>query len=469
LASLLLLATCAAAGDARAQTTTEATPSPSSSPSSSPPQPNRPASEDLRTRVKDLEDALDELREEVRNRQQVAAEHERAAVDIHGYVDFGFFYVQGNGSGIRPDLGHQYLPQYSAVSDSWVFMGDPLSTAINARGEPADTDGSRAVVFDSVHAGNHPSFILNSFGLDVSGSPVDSLLAEALVDFVPRGRNSSNPDGIFLGDFIDVKLAFARYTPHVEPFGLELYAGKIDSVLGVEYRRQDAPNRLTVTPSLICRYTCGQPIGIKARGYLPDERLVLNLAVTNGSSMVELFPFYDEVDSNAPKTVSGRLSSVLWPAGALEIGVSGLYGAQDQQPSADVRQWHVGADLRLDWKRLVGTAEVVRGKAEGKTTPGTDTPCDIAPCLDYRGAYGLLGVRATSWLTPYARVDWRDATHMSGASFVYVSKILRVTTGANLRFGSSVIVKAEYTVNRTLDPLPQFPDDIFTSSLVLKL
>ena len=419
-----------------------------------------------------MEDELQDLRDDLEDARQVAAERERSVVDVHGYVDVGFFYVNGrDGSGILNDTGHKYLPQYSNIADSWVFMGDPLSTAINARGEPADTGDSRAVTFDSVNAGNHPSFILNSFGLDISGSPSETVLAEALVDFVPRGRNVAiDKGGYFLGDFIDVKLAFARWTPHVEPFGLELYAGKIESVLGIEYRRQDAPDRLTVTPSLICRYTCGRPIGLKARALLPKESLVLNVALTNGSSMVEYFPFYDEVDSNSGKTLSGRLSSLLWREGGLELGASGLYGAQDQQGDSSVKQWHVGGDARLDWNRVVFMAEVVKGKAEGSTShePKTDD-CDVAACLEYKGAYGLFGFRATSWLTPYLRVDWREATHKSGSDFVYVSKLVRGTIGANLRFGSNVILKAEYTENHELPPLPEFNNNIFTSSLVAKL
>jgi hypothetical protein len=113
-------------------------------------------------------------------------------------------------------------------------------------------------------------------------------------------------------------------------------------------------------------------------------------------------------------------------------------------------------------------AEFVRGEAEGATTPG-EPACDLEPCVDYRGAYGLVGFRATPWLTPYVRVDWRDATHESGASFVYVSKALRGTAGANFRFGSNVILKAEYTENRELEPLPRFDNNVFTSSLVLRI
>jgi hypothetical protein len=69
---------------------------------------------------------------------------------------------------------------------------------------------------------------------------------------------------------------------------------------------------------------------------------------------------------------------------------------------------------------------------------------------------------------PYARVDWRDALHRSGASFIYISQLLRVTAGLHFELGTAVIVKAEYTVNRELGRIPQFDDDVFTSSLVVR-
>ena len=39
-----------------------------------------------------------------------------------------------------------------------------------------------------------------------------------------------------------------------------------------------------------------------------EEQVVIAAAVTNGSSTTEQFHFYDEMDSNAGKTASGRLS-----------------------------------------------------------------------------------------------------------------------------------------------------------------
>ena len=276
-----------------------------------------------------------------------------------------------------------------------------------------------------------------------------------MFDLVPRSRNVSfDHGGQFLGDFLDVKLAYAEYS--IVPGILSVTAGKFDSVLGREYRTQESPDRLSVTPSLICRYTCGHPLGIKARLRAFDETLILNTAVTNGSSFTEMFPFNDEIDVNAMKTVSSRLSYRLPGTAHLEVGASGAYGAQDFQTSDDVKQWHYGFDAHFDWHDIDFTAEFVQGHALGKTDPG-QIACNEAPCLTYKGAYAQAGYRVNNWLMPYARWDWRDALHQDAgvSTFVYISDLMRGTLGTRLELGTNVIIKAEYTFNQELGRIPQ--------------
>src|SRR4029079_16076309 len=109
------------------------------------------------------------------------------------------------------------------------------------------------------------------------------------------------------------------------------FLGKFDSVIGIEYRSRKAKQRFGITPSLIARYTTGTPVGIKVRSRLgPNDLVTVAGAWTNGSSVIEPFHFYDETDSNAGKTVSGRVSIAPPPPVLLELGVSGLYCAQDR-------------------------------------------------------------------------------------------------------------------------------------------
>jgi hypothetical protein len=429
---------------------------------------------DTERRLRELEASNARLREEVdRLRDEHTSLDERLqgllplSGRVSGYLDFGFFYVQGDGTGIRNDFEHKNFPEYAGTLDTWVFMGDPLSTAINARGEPASTGASRAVTFDAIRNSGKASFIINALNLALFASLGESLTLNGSVDFVPRGRDVSDAGGLFLGDFLDVKLAYVEYLVPVTRFKLSLYAGKFDSVLGYEYRAQDAPDRLGVTPSLLCRYTCGRPLGLKARGQLWDDTLTLNVAVTNGSNTTENFPFSSEIDQNNFKTISARVSSRAPLGAGLEAGVSGSFGAQDLQARDNVYHWHYGVDLHLDWHDVELTAEFMQGQALGFTAPG-ELACETTQCLRYKGAYGQVGYRLFNWLTPYARVDWRDALHRHGASFVYISELLRATFGLHFEIGTSVIAKAEYTLNRELGRTPPFPNDIFTSSLVVK-
>lgn len=437
--------------------------------------PKTPSLAEIDKRLRDLEAENARLREELDqlkdNQGFVEQQVERLmplSGRLSGYLDLGFFYVGGNGSGIRSDIGNKYFPEYAGVvTDSWVFYGDPLSTAINSRGEPADTELSRAVVFDPVRSNGNSSFIVNALNLSIFAGVGEDLTLTSSVDFVPRGRNVAEANDTALGDFIDVKLAYAEYIVPIESFKLSLFAGKFDSVLGFEYRYREATDRMGITPSLLCRYTCGAPLGLKARAQLWEDTVTVNVSVTNGSHGTESFPFYDEIDSNQMKTVAGRVSSRAPIGAGLEVGVSGSYGAQDLQDDGGVIHWHYGVDLHLDWNDFDFTAEFLQGQAEGASIP-TEAPCELTQCLRYKGAYGQLGYRWLNWLTPYARVDFRDALHQNGESFVYISELLRVTGGARFEIGSSVIVKAEYTVTRELGKAPEFPNDVLTSSMIIR-
>ena len=70
------------------------------------------------------------------------------------------------------------------IPGSWVFYGDPLSTTVNSRGEPADTGESRAITFDSVNAGGKSSFILNAVNLHLFTGIGRHASFEGLIDFV---------------------------------------------------------------------------------------------------------------------------------------------------------------------------------------------------------------------------------------------------------------------------------------------
>ena len=451
-------------------------PAPAEPPEPAPEQPPKdepkadPKVQELEQRLQKVEEELDQAKDDNSYLEEKLAALMPLTGKIGGYLDLGAFVTSGNGAGTRSDFSHAYFPEYDYVPGSWVFWGDPLSTAINSRGDVADTGDSRAIIFDPINSHGKSTMLVNALNLTLFSGIGETAQLNASVDLVPRARDISDPAGLFVGDYIDVKLAYGEWRPRIEKFDLMVQAGKFDSVLGFEYRSIESPDRTGVTPSLICRYTCGRPIGIKARARFLDEALIINVAITNGSHFHEGFPFASETDTNNMKTGAGRLSYLI--AKKVEVGLSGAWGAQDFQPDNDVRQWHYGADIHVDWKDFELTAEYVRGMAKGKTSEPTamvpEPPeCDIAPCLDYKGAYGLVAYRVTNTFIPYARVDWRDAYHFSGASFVYLSELMRATLGLRAEIGTRVIAKLEATKIRELEG-PQFPNDVVTSSLVIK-
>ena len=150
-----------------------------------------------------------------------------------------------------------------------------------------------------------------------------------------------------------------------------------------------------MTPSLLCRYTCGSPLGLKARGKFWDGAMILNVAVTNGSHGAETFPFHGEIDRNDWKTVAGRIAARAPLGAGLEVGLSGSIGAQDLQSAEDALHKHVGVDLHLArWLSLglVATGDVwLPWKYCGETPTGQSCSgfADLDPAFSVSGLLGL--------------------------------------------------------------------------------
>ena len=252
---------------------------------------------DLRERMLDLEQRLDQTR-------QVATAR-RPIVSVGGYVDAGFFATTGTGVGIVQDSGALADRAYPEFANryAWVFLGDILATAVNTRGEAADLGDFAGIErFDSVNSNGAPGFIINEVNLTLNAALAPTALATASVNFIPRSGSD-----FAIGDFVEVDIAQLEWMP-TRSGRTSIFVGKFDSVIGIEYRERKASQRFGITPTLMARYTTGTPIGVKVRSKFGDgDRFVIAVAATNGSATTEQFHFYDEVDSNAGKTASGRL------------------------------------------------------------------------------------------------------------------------------------------------------------------
>lgn len=418
--------------------------------------------EDLRQQMQDLETRLDETR--------TIATFRRPIVTVAGYVDFGFFVPSGNGVGVVQDEGANRAFPQDANRYAWVFLGDLLAPTVNSRGEAASLGNFPGVNrFDSIDSTGAPTFLVNEVNLRLDAAVSRNALATASVDFMPRsGRDFS------LGDFLEVDLAQLEWMPTASG-RTSIFVGKFESVVGIEYRDRKSTERFGVTPSLLARYTTGTPLGFKVRSkFGENDRVVVAAAVTNGSSTTEQFHFYDEIDSNSGKTVSGRLS--VRPAARvdLEIGLSGEWGSQDHAVDSTHYLWFVGVDLLAHFGPLDVKAQFLKGGAPGQIGPAADPNHEPYGLKLHGGGYLELDWMATPLFGFLARGEVRDAdvwlgdpNSVTGGDRLYITRQWRVTAGARLVVNQHIAVKAEYLHNGEYGGIPQIADDVFTSSLVL--
>jgi hypothetical protein len=236
----------------------------------------------------------------------------------------------------------------------------------------------------------------------------------------------------------------------------------MESVLGVEYRERKSDRRFGITPSLIARYTTGTALGIKARGkFLEDDKLVIAVAVTNGTFTWESFHFYNEVDTNSGKTVSGRISYKLPLPGDFEAGASGMIGPQDRAADNANNIWFWGGDLLWRYRNLHVKAQYLQGFSPGEAGQG------VYALRLRHGGYLEADLMVLPWLGFLVRPELRDAFVSLGSERAYLTKSWRATVGARLAFSESVVLKAEYLRNGEYGGIPEIDNDVFTSSLVL--
>jgi hypothetical protein len=418
------------------------------------------------------DERYEELKEEVRQLRGVVAGR-KPTFTLSGYADVGFFAAQGDGSGFIQDVGPpsaRFFPRY-AGQYAWVFLGDILAPAINSRGEPADLGNPPGVDRqDLIDSNGAPSFIVNEVNLTVNAALLDSVTGKASVDFMPRTGTDFR-----LGDAFEVDIASLEWQVGAMR-RTSIFIGKFDSVLGIEYRQRKANQRFGITPSLIARYTTGTPIGIKVRSKIgPDDLLTVAGAVTNGSSVIEPFHFYDETDSNAGKTLSGRVAiAPLRSSVRLELGASGLYGAQDRALDSRHPIWFAGADLQLSWRTLALAAEFLRGSADGEIGPPVNLAHRVYGLRLNNGGYLTLQAMLSRYLGVLVRGELRDAfvwlgdpTQLGGADRLYVTKSWRLTGGLRVVVSERMVGKIEYLHNGEYGGVPSIPNDVFTTSVVM--
>jgi hypothetical protein len=436
-------------------------------PDSEPPGDMQAQINDLRERMLDLEQRLDQTR-------QVATAR-RPIVSVGGYVDAGFFATTGTGVGIVQDSGALADRAYPEFANryAWVFLGDILATAVNSRGEAADLGDFAGIErFDSVNSNGAPGFIINEVNLTLNAALAPTALATASVNFIPRTGSD-----FAIGDFVELDIAQLEWMP-TRSGRTSIFVGKFDSVIGIEYRERKASQRFGITPTLMARYTTGTPIGIKVRSKLGDgDRFVIAVAATNGSATTEQFHFYDEVDSNAGKTAMGRFSVRPLLSLDLEVGLSGEYGSQDRALDSLDPMWFWGVDLLGHIGPVDIKAQYLRGHSDGERPDRIYDPNHRPYGLDLKnGGYLELDWMITPLLGVYGRGEVRDAfvwlgnpdsMTNTGSDRLYITNTWRAVGGVRAVINEHIVLKAEYIHNGEYGRIPDTANDVFTSSLVL--
>jgi hypothetical protein len=402
-----------------------------------------------------LASRVSELELKLKQQSEQQARRPRFPIKVAGYGDLGFFATQGDGAGFRRDAGHVMFPSDNQYA--WVFYGDLLATAVNSRGDVADLGQAPGVDrFDSVDSNGNPTFLVNELNLSINAGLGDRALFTSSVNFTPRTGTD-----FALGDSFDVDIAQLEWMPTASG-KTSIFVGKVDSVIGIEYKTRKAPQRFGITPSLLARYTTGTAVGIKLRSKLADDHLIVAAAATNGSFGTEQFHFYREVDTNSFKTLSGRAAlRIPLGAGALEVGPSGSYGAEDGAPTGAGAMWFAGFDAELDTGRLDLKAQWLTGKAPGDAV-------SMAYALDLKqGGYVEGDLIVTPVIGLLGRAEFRDAEVSEGMERLYITKNWRATGGVRLLLHPNATVKAEYSHNGEYGGVPSIPDDVVTTSAVM--
>ena len=228
---------------------------------------------------------------------------------------------------------------------------------------------------------------------------------------------------------------------------------------------------------MLARYTTGTPLGLKVRTKLGEsEWLVLAASLTNGSSVIEPFHFYDEIDSNNGKTASGRASVRPPLPFELELGVSGLYGSQDRALDSRDPMWFVGPDLLAQIGPVALKGQLLFGGSKGESDRRYGEK-NRPYGLDLKwGGYLEADAMLTSVVGVLARGEVRDAEVWLGsrspadaagiAERIYVTKSWRAVVGLRVVLSDKLVAKAEYLRNGEYGGIPDIANDVFTTSCV---
>ncbi len=339
----------------------------------------------------------------------------------------------------------------------WVFLGDILAPAVNSRGEVADLGDAPGVDrYDSVNSRGAPGFIVNEVNLQLRSALTPTALLIGEHQLHPAHRQQ-----LRLGDVFDVDIAQVEWLP-TESQRTSLFVGKIDSVIGIEYRERKADRRFGITPTLIARYTTGTALGREVPDQVRDQRLA-GARRRADQRIVHLgdVPLLRRDRQQPPARP---------PAGGSRSGCrsrwrSASRAATVRRTAPPTPSTRCGSSARIS----CGTSGASSSRRSGSKGRAAGEPAE--------GVYGLRLCTAAATLeldtmvTPsfgVPRSAASTATRSSGSAPSAPTSPRCGAPSGGLRFVLTprTVLKAEYLHNGEYGGIPNIPDDVFTTSLV---
>ena len=193
----------------------------------------------------------------------------------------------------------------------WVFLGDLLAPAINTRGEVADLgEFARHRAVRQRRLRRRARLHHQRGQPDAERGAGATALATASVNFMPRSGARLQHRRLHRG------------RPRAAGMDADASRADVDLRRQVRLRHRHRVPRAQGHPAFRHHALADRALHDRhadrrsrcAASSSTSDRVVIAAALTNGSSTTEQFHFYDEIDSNAGKTASGRLSVEPLPA-----------------------------------------------------------------------------------------------------------------------------------------------------------
>lgn len=334
-----------------------------------------------------------------------------AGVTIGGYIDIGYLAAEGG-------------------------------TSIGGANVTAQAAGTTNGYYD-----NDDQFVLSEVNLDLSSQLTNDISAFVSIDSIRGGA-------------LAVDYAYVDFA-NPGPFDLNVRAGRIPSVIGIEQRASESNQTKFITLSLLSPFTVGAYEGVAVYGSFSPVNYAL--AVTNedivgdmatGASMgtAPLLPGNNNgavnaasLDNNNNVALSGRLGVV--PIEGLEIGVSGTYtkwitGGRATtgvaSPNLDAIRSLYGVDASYVWGALTLKGEYISAKEEQFVQVGQAGQDIRANGYYVEAIYDLTS--KVSLAGRYASVEFEQPNVISDYNTITVAGMYRIA--------DNVSFKAEYDLNR---------------------